>query len=72
MISITEKFNNSEAVIIFFSICLLTLGFCSLFVDPHAKCYFATTEGLENNDGVISNDEFVGQKEKLLRQLSAL
>ena len=25
-----------------------------------------------NNDGVISNDEFVGQKEKLLRELSAL
>ena len=74
MISITEKFNNSEAVIIFFSICLLTLGFCSLFVDPHAKCYFATTEGFEITyiNGVISNDEFVGQKEKLLRQLSAL
>ena len=42
-----KKFTNSEAVIIFFSICLLTLGFCSLFVDPHAKCYFATTEGFE-------------------------
>ena len=47
VISITEKFNNSEAVIIFFSICLLTLGFCSLFEDPHAKCYFATTEGFQ-------------------------
>ena len=25
-----------------------------------------------NNDGVISNDEFVDQKEKLLRELSTL
>ena len=50
------------------------LGFCFLCVDRKRSAILQQLKDLKslNNDGVISDEEFVGQKEKLLRELSAL